>query len=132
MLQPSLPEIRGQTPFRGLQEVARREVQFPEWLPPVLALRADPRGGVWVQQTLAVTGQQWVFLSVGVPQRRLHLPPGQSLLAIGEREIAALAKDSDGVESVHIYAHPFAHSASAAEHAAALDDGSRSAQSRRG
>lgn len=102
-------EIRGQQPFRGLQAVARREVRFPRKLPAVLSLRADPGGGTWVQQTTSATGQRWVYIAPGQPQRWFRLPRGQSLLAIGRREIAALARDSDGVESIHIYAHPGAN-----------------------
>ncbi len=102
-------EIRGQQPFRGLQAVARREVRFPQRLPAVLSLRADPAGGTWVQQTTSATGQRWAYMAPRQPQTWFRLPPGQSLLAIGRREIAALARDGDGVESIHIYAHPRAN-----------------------
>lgn len=99
-------QVRGQRVFEPLRQQARREVRFPEHLPPVLALRADPSGGVWVQQTPGASGQRWVFLAQGQPAHRFQLPPGHGLLAVGPREIAVLARDADDVESIHIYANP--------------------------
>jgi hypothetical protein len=103
----SIPaEIRGQRVFEPLRQKARAEVRFPARFPPVLGLRADPGGGVWVLQTGSATGQRWVHLAAGRPATRIHLPPRQSLLAVGEHEMAALARDEDEVESIHVYAHP--------------------------
>jgi hypothetical protein len=103
----SIPtEIRGQRVFEPLRERARTEVRFPTHFPAVLSLRADPAGGVWVLQTGSAAGQRWVHLAPGRQATRMQLPPRQSLLAIGAREIAALAKDENDVETVHVYAHP--------------------------
>lgn len=101
-------EIRGQRePFRGLASEARRTVRFPASLPPVLQLKADPRGGVWVQQTLAATGQRWVYLAPGQPQTWFRLPAGETLLAVGLGEVVVLSRDADDVEVIRVYASPF-------------------------
>jgi hypothetical protein len=103
----SIPtEIRGQRVFEPLREQARTQVRFPTHLPAVLSLRADPAGGVWVLQTPSAGGQRWVHLAAGRPATRFQLPPRQSLLAFGEHEMAALARDEDDAESIYVYAHP--------------------------
>lgn len=103
----SIPtEIRGQRVFEPLREQARTQVRFPTHFPAVLSLRADPAGGVWVLQTGSAGGQRWVYLAPGRQATRIQLPPRQSLLAVGEHEIAALAKDENDVEAIHVYAHP--------------------------
>ena len=51
------------------------------------------------------TGQRWVYLAEGQPPVPIQLPARQSLLAVGEQEIAALARDEDDLEPVHVYAH---------------------------
>lgn len=106
-LAASIPsEIRGQRVFEPLRRQARTEVRFPSHFPAVLALRADPAGGVWVLQTGSATGQRWVYLAEGRPPVHIQLPARQSLLAVGEQELAALARDHDDVETIHVYAHP--------------------------
>jgi hypothetical protein len=100
------PEIRGQRVFEPLRQQARAEVRFPSHFPAVLALRADPAGGIWVLQTGSATGQRWAYLAEGQPPVSIQLPARQSLLAVGEQEIAALARDEDDTESIHVYAHP--------------------------
>lgn len=103
----SIPtEIRGQRVFEPLREQARTQVRFPTHFPPVLSLRADPGGGVWVLQTGSAAGQRWVHLAPGRPATRIQLPPRQSLLALGEHEMAALARDENDAETIHVYAHP--------------------------
>lgn len=99
-------EIRGQRVFEPLRQRARTEVRFPGHFPAVLGLRADPSGGVWVQQTPSASGQRWVLLREGQAPARIQLPPRQTLLAIGEHELAALARDADDVEVIHVYGHP--------------------------
>jgi len=103
----SIPsEIRGQRVFEPLRQQARTEVRFPSHFPAVLALRADPAGGVWALQAGSATGQRWAYLAEGQPPLQIHLPAHQSLLAIGTEEIAALARDDDDVETIQVYAHP--------------------------
>jgi hypothetical protein len=104
-------QIRGQQVFEPLRQVARSEVRFPSHFPMVMALRADPAGGVWVLQSGTANGQRWVHVAAGQAPTRIQLPPRQSLLAFGEHEIAALARDADDVESVHVYAHPLRRTA---------------------
>jgi hypothetical protein len=99
-------EIRGQDVFGPLRREARNQVRFPARFPPVLSLRGDASGAVWVQQTPSATGQRWVILKQGQPPVHIRLPSRQTLLAIGESEIATLAKDADEVETIHVYAHP--------------------------
>lgn len=99
-------EIRGQNVFAPLRREARSQVRFPARFPPVLSLRGDPSGAVWVQQTPAAGGQRWVILKQGQPPVHIRLPSRQTLLAIGGSEVATLAKDADEVETIHVYAHP--------------------------
>lgn len=99
-------EIRGQRVFGPLREQARTQVRFPTHFPAVLSLLADPGGGVWVMQTGSAAGQRWVHLAPGRPATRIQLPPRQSLLALGEHEIAALTRDENDAETIHVYAHP--------------------------
>lgn len=98
--------IRGQRIFEPLRQQARTQVRFPREFPAVLSLRADPSGGVWVQQSGSASGQRWVHLGEGLRPLRLQLPAGQRLLAVGAAQVAAQARDAQGVESVHVYAKP--------------------------
>jgi hypothetical protein len=98
---PVHPE--GRHIFEPLREKARAEVPFPGHFPAAMALMADPRGGVWVMQTPASQGQRWVYVAEGEPLRRLRLPRGQTLLAVGRDTLAVHATDELGAESVHLY-----------------------------
>jgi hypothetical protein len=99
-------ELRGQRVFEPLRRQARTQVRFPEHLPLVLGLRADPSGGVWVRRTGSSAGELWVHLAEGRAPRAVRLPPGERLLAVGEREIAARGANADGGEAVHLYRNP--------------------------
>lgn len=93
-------------PFKGLRTAAREQVRFPERMPLVLGLVADPAGGVWVQRAPATSGEVWTYLDARGPRRSLRLAPGRELLAVGTGELAATARDEMDREIVEIYRKP--------------------------
>lgn len=99
-------EFMGQRVFEPVRAAARRNLRFPDTLPPVLEITADPGGGAWVRMTTAATGQTWVLVDERGPRATFRLPRGRKLLAVGAREVAALAKDADEVETVEVYRRP--------------------------
>jgi hypothetical protein len=102
-----IPEsVRGERVFEPLRAAARTEVRFPRQLPPVMAMRAEPSGGVWVMQSGSAGGQRWARLAQGRAPLRIRLPAGERLLDISRAEIATLARDADGAERIHVYANP--------------------------
>lgn len=100
-------EFMGRPVFEPLRPVARREVEFPERLPPVLALEADPAGGVWVKRTTSATGEVWRLVRRdGEVVGELRFPEGRQLLAAGDASLYALARDELDIESVEVYRRP--------------------------
>ena len=93
--------------FEPLRRVARETVRFPQRLPSVLELEADPAGGVWLRRTTSATGEVWSLVDVdGRARGSLRLPRGRTVLTIGEAGLVALATDDLGVELVEVYARP--------------------------
>ena len=72
----------------------------------MLALE-DTGAGVWLRRTAPVGGERWALVG---PDGMLHgeivLPPGREMLATGETELFALARDELGVERVEAYGKP--------------------------
>ena len=106
-LATGLPrELRGQDVFAPLREVARREVRFPDRLPAVMDLMADPEGGVWVLRSTAAQGQRWTHLRRGRAPLTVRLPEGRYLLAVSGGEMAAVARAEGGAQAIEIYRKP--------------------------
>lgn len=100
-------DFKGQRVFEPLRAVARREVRFPDQLPPVLALEPDPVGGVWVKRRPAASGEIWRLVGTdGATTGEIALPEGRKLLAVGATAFFALARDEFDVETVETYARP--------------------------
>lgn len=99
-------EFMGRRVFEPLREVARRELQFPDTLPPVLALEADDSGAVWAKRSLPVAGEIWMRVTGPVRGTAFRLPPGRELLAVTESFVFALARDDFDAESVEAYDRP--------------------------
>jgi hypothetical protein len=99
-------EFMGQRVFEPLRRHARDVVRFPDHLPLVLDLMADPGGGVWVRRTTEGTGETWILLRENTQRVTLRFPPGRQLLAVGAAEMAVLAKDDLDVETVEVYTKP--------------------------
>lgn len=100
-------EFMGRPVFEPLRPVARREVEFPERLPPVLALEADPAGGVWVKRTTSASGEVWRLVrSDGEIAGELRFPEGRELLAVGAASLYALARDELDIETIEVYHRP--------------------------
>jgi len=96
----------GRPLFEPLRAHARETVEFPDTLPHVLELLADPAEGVWVLQTTAATGQRWTWVGPALVGSSFQLPPGARLLAMGPTKMAVLATDADEVETVRLYRKP--------------------------
>ena len=101
---PKLPG-RGDV-FAPLRPRVVQQVRFPDRLPAVLSLVADPEGGVWVLRSTRVQGQRWTRLQRGRRPENVQLPRGRSLLAISSGEVAVLAQDEDDLQVVEIYEKP--------------------------
>ncbi|MFW6202553.1 MAG: hypothetical protein ACOC8B_08240 [Gemmatimonadota bacterium] len=100
-------EFMGRRIFRPLLPVARERVGFPDEFSPVMALEPDPSGGVWIQKTGPAEGEVWVLVGRDGGERgTIRLPSGRELLHVGERGIAALARDELEVERVELYDRP--------------------------
>lgn len=97
-------EFLGRRPFRPLRRVAEERVEFPQRFPEVLELVPDPDGGVWVRKTGTGAGAVWTLLSrEGGLTRRVRLPSGRELLAVGDEAFVALATDEFGSEQIELY-----------------------------
>lgn len=100
-------EFMGQRVFEPLRPVARETLRFPERLPRVLAVLSDVGTGVWLRRTTAASGERWMLVSrEGHMRGEVVLPPGRELLAAGEAELFALARDQLGVETVEAFHRP--------------------------
>lgn len=106
-LNAEIPEeFMGQRVFEPLRKKAREDVDFPSYLPVALEFLPDPAGGVWVRQTTAGSGQIWTLVTAAGERASFRLPPGRELLAIGQGEMAARAKDELDVETIEVYRKP--------------------------
>lgn len=106
-LNTAIPqEFMGQRVFEPIREKARTDVPFPGHFPPVLALLADPGGGVWVQRTGAGSGELWVWLEGGRERARIRLQPGREVVAMGREAFAARRTVAEGRFTVEVYRKP--------------------------
>lgn len=92
--------------FAPVREKARSEVKFPAQLPLALALMADPGGDVWVRRTPASGGEVWTRLGERGAVSSVRLPARRQLLAVGDTEMAARARDEMDEETVEIFRKP--------------------------
>lgn len=93
--------------FDPLRTRARDVVRFPERFPAVLELVGDPRGGIWIRQTTAGSGEVWVYRELDGSERgSIRLPVGRQLLRVAEEALVALAIDEYEVEQIEVYARP--------------------------
>lgn len=90
-------------PFQKVREKASRTLDVPDTFPPVLDLKADDTGGVWVLQADRATGQTWTRLQPGAESSTITLPQGRRLLDVGTDRLAALTRTEEGVELVEVY-----------------------------
>jgi hypothetical protein len=107
-IESAIPdEFMGRRVFEPLRSVARETLEFPPRLPTVLAALEDTGAGVWLRRTAPVGGERWALVG---PDGMLHgeivLLPGREMLATGETELFALARDELGVERVEAYGKP--------------------------
>lgn len=107
-IDDTIPEdFMGQRVFEPLRPVARERLEFPERLPPVLDAMEDAVGGVWLRRSTPVRGERWALVRRdGVLRGEIVLPAGRELLATGEAELFALARDDLGIERVEVYRKP--------------------------
>jgi hypothetical protein len=99
-------EFLGRRVFEPLRARARESVVFPRELPPVLKMKEDRTGGVWVCSSTPATGERWTWFGNAGQRATFRLPPGRELLAFGGTELAVLARDEDDVERIEIYERP--------------------------
>lgn len=100
-------EFMGQRVFEPLRPVARERLEFPERLPPVLDAIEDAVGGVWLRRSTPVRGERWALVGRdGVLRGEIVLPARRELLATGETELFALARDELGIERIEAYGKP--------------------------
>ncbi len=100
-------EFMGQRVFEPLRAVARKRAAFPDLLPPVLDLLANPNGGVWMRRTVNASGEVWTLMvRDGTVYGSVRFPVGRELLSVGIGEFAVLARNELGVEMVERYSRP--------------------------
>lgn len=91
-------------PYSGIRAEAEESLPFPAAFPPVLELKADPLGGVWVLRAWMAGGQLWTrFGADGGPPLSLVTGDGREVLAFGEGVVAVKSVDGLGVERVEIH-----------------------------
>jgi len=106
-LNDAIPqEFMGRRVFEPLRARARTELSFPSTFPVVLALLADPAGGVWIRRTPPPGGEVWAWVDEDGTRARLRLPPGRELIAIGPAALAARSRDAAGRPVVELYRKP--------------------------
>ena len=90
-------------PFQKVREKASRTLDVPDTFPPVLDLKSDDTGGVWVLQADRATGQTWTRLHPDAEPSTITLPQGRRLLDVGTDRLAAHTRTDEGVELVEVY-----------------------------
>lgn len=107
-VETAIPEdFMGRRVFEPLRPIARDRATFPRLFPAVLNLLPDPNGNVWIQRSVASSGESWISVDrAGRVVSEVELPVGRELLAVGREELAVLSKDEWDIETIELYARP--------------------------
>lgn len=83
----------------------RRDLELPQFLPPITDVVAGNDGTVWLkrEKSFGETDEWLIIQPSGSQGPTVHAPPGLRIVAIDQATVVAVTKDQDGVEFLQLF-----------------------------
>jgi len=93
-----------ENPYREIRPRALEEVPFPETFAPVLEMKGDPAGGIWVLRAHKHDGQRWTYEDASRERAAMHcFPADGELVDVGETFFVVVHTPPGDVETVTLH-----------------------------
>ena len=93
-----------ENPYREVRPRALETVPFPETFAPVLTIKGDPGGGLWIHRADTHDGQRWTYEHVNGERAAMHCFPAHgNLTDIGETFFVVVNTPPGDVETVTLH-----------------------------